>query len=162
MSHLEIFNLLQESLWKLRLTFNMLKHSLSDIFMLKSNHLKHLNYLYYVLRNLMVCVYRERHLLPRNTSHGPGPFISWNFSLRQPVFLFWYDSFSLFFSKFHWYFISPRSAISLITLFTKGVRQKGATGILMGQPDFYQEVARWATWIFQELLRPALGVGTPV
>ena len=81
MSHLEIFNLLQKSLWKLHLTFNMLKHSLSYIFMLKSNHLKHLNYLYYVLRNLMVCVYRERHLLPRNTSHGPGPFISWNFSL---------------------------------------------------------------------------------
>ena len=36
------------------------EHSISDKFMLKSNHLKHLHYLYYVLRNLTVCVYRER------------------------------------------------------------------------------------------------------
>ena len=114
MSHLKILNLLPKSLWKLCLTFSMLKHNILDIFMLKSNHLKHLNYLYYVLRNLTVCVYRERHLLPRNTSHGlmvPLHLMkflfnstSWYilheckptlFSVRQPVFLFWYDSFSL-------------------------------------------------------------------
>ena len=82
MSHLKIFNLLQKSLWKLCLTFNMLKHNISDLFMLNP-----------IIWNIwiiciMCCetwpyVYRERDTCCRNTSHAPPPppFISWNFSL---------------------------------------------------------------------------------
>ena len=131
------------------------EHSISDKFMLKSNHLKHLHYLYYVLRNLTVCVYRERHLLPRNTSHGlPLHLMKFLFnstssyilyeckpillSVRQPVFLF--DMIPIHYFSANSIGISPRSAISLTTLFTKGLRKRG-------QPESW-----WGNLIFTKRL----------
>ena len=70
-----------------------------------------------------------------------------------------YDFFSLFSilripSIFHFILLCIiQSPYTL--LFTIGFSKRGQPDSWWGQPDFYQQVARWATLFFLELLRPA-------
>ena len=161
----------KKSLWKACLSFHMLKHSILDILILRSTPLKHLNYPYYALWYLPYvrtdsysCCLRAQVMVPFNSSKVSLTVLAAISCISVNLFCSVSDTtrvfclnripFHYFFCKFHWYFISPRSAISSITLSTKGLGKRGQPESLWGQPDFYQEVARWATYILQELLRP--------
>ena len=75
------------------------------------------------------------------------------------MFFLKYNNFSLFsilwipLIYFFHFVAGPKIIIYFIVC--NRARQKGQRDSSLGQPDFYQPVARWATWFFFELLRNA-------